>query len=119
MLGESERTKCNHKRQNNVFHFERLQDSVTQQMPDRTLVQHIFQLRLFRQRSHVLMPADTALHLASVRDSSFFLQDSNYFGDVESARVKSETLNRVFGSTAHGVRCGVDPTRGIGSSSRT
>ena len=41
MLGESERTKCNHKRQNNVFHFERLQDSVTQQMPDRTLV-HIF-----------------------------------------------------------------------------
>ena len=47
LLGESERTKCNHKRQNNAFHFERLQDSVTQQMPDRTVVQHIFSFVYF------------------------------------------------------------------------
>ena len=44
LLGERERSKCNRESQNNVFHFERFQDSVTQQMPDTTLVQHIFQL---------------------------------------------------------------------------
>jgi hypothetical protein len=47
LLGESERTKCNRESQTNVFHFECLRDSATQQMPNTTLAQHIFSFVYF------------------------------------------------------------------------
>ncbi|MGA8380643.1 MAG: hypothetical protein WB710_05905 [Stellaceae bacterium] len=41
LLEERERTKCNHYGERNLFHFDRPQNSTTQQILDMTDAQHI------------------------------------------------------------------------------
>src|SRR5882672_3199092 len=66
-----------------------------QQMPDTTLAQHIFQLRLFSSK---ISCADGCLNRPTSASRQLgilaFSSDSNFVVDVEFARAKSGTSNR-------------------------
>jgi hypothetical protein len=91
----------------------------TQQIPDRTLAQPIFQLRLFSPK---ISCADGCLYRPTSASRQLgilaFSSDSNFAVDVEFARAKSE-LPIGIRCPAHGVRCRVAPICAVGSSSRT